>query len=485
MRRRVQRWRRRPRDRERGSLAGLPVSERPPEGILTSQPAAESAQVGLSEMLSALSHALDMTEGQPVGHTLRACMIGLRLADELDIDPALRESLYYALLLKDAGCSSNAARMAMLFGSPDQDVKYRMKLVDWHKSVRLAIHTMRTVGKGAPLWTRAAHFLRIARTPDMTRDLIEIRCDRGAEIVRQIGFPEETAAAVRSLDEHWNGRGYPDGLRGESIPLLSRIALLAQTLEIYSNAHGVTAALDMAAARRGTWFDPRLVDRVLQWRRDVTWWHSLQVPDIADRVVASEPSSVPVLVDDAGLDRIAEAFAEIIDAKSPFTFRHSTNVARYARGVAEVTGCNAEESRRIYRAGLLHDIGKLGISNRILDKNGPLTADERTEIERHPVYSLEILERVDAFSDFRTPAVLHHEKLDGTGYPWRRSSHELDHAARILAVVDIFEALTADRPYRAGMPTERALGIIHGEGPGRLCGNVVGALESYAESRTG
>ncbi|MBR9988629.1 MAG: HD domain-containing protein, partial [Gemmatimonadetes bacterium] len=421
-------------------------------------------QVGLSEMLSALSHALDMTEGQPVGHTLRTCMIGMRLADELHITAAEREALYYALLLKDAGCSSNAARMAMLFGSPDQDVKYRMKLVDWHKSVRLAVHTMRTVGRGEPIWTRAAHFLRIARTPDMTRELIAIRCDRGAEIVRQIGFPEYTAAAVRSLDEHWNGQGYPDGLMGDAIPLLSRIALLAQTLEIYSHAQGMPAALDMAAARRGTWFDPQLVDRVTAWRRDLAWWHSLQVPDIADRVVASEPTNTPLSVDDAGLDRIAEAFAEIIDAKSPFTFRHSTNVARYARAVAEVTGCDVVEARRIYRAGLLHDIGKLGISNRILDKNGPLTPDERLEIERHPVYSQEILQRVEAFNDFATPAVLHHEKLDGSGYPWRRSGDTLDSAARILAVVDIYEALTADRPYRAGMPSHRALQIIHEEG---------------------
>lgn len=436
-------------------------------------------RVGLSDMLSALTHALDMTEGQPAGHTLRTCMIGLRLADELGLEQDRREALYYALLLKDAGCSSNAARMAMLFGSPDQDVKYRMKLVDWQEPVRLAFHTLRNVGQGQPLWRRAADFIRIARTPDMTRDLIAIRCDRGAEIVRQIGFPEETAGAVRSLDEHWNGGGYPDGLAGEAIPQLSRIALLAQTLEIYTSHRGVDAALDMAAARRGTWFDPRQVDRVLGWRGDRAWWSALRMPQLAERVVESEPTATARTVDVAGLDRIAEAFAEIIDAKSPFTFRHSTNVARYARGVAQLFGSDAEESRRIYRAGLLHDIGKLGISSRILDKAGPLTPEERTEIERHPVYSLEILQRVDAFDDFTETAVLHHEKLDGTGYPWKRSGHRLDRPARILAVVDIYEALTADRPYRAGMPPERALRIIREDAPTRLCGEVVGALEEY------
>jgi putative nucleotidyltransferase with HDIG domain len=437
-------------------------------------------EVGLSEMLSALSHALDMTEGQPPGHTLRSCLIGLRLADELGLDAGQREELYYALLLKDAGCSSNAARMAVLFGSPDQDVKYGMKLVDWDAPARLALQTFRNSGTGQPLWTRAAHFMKIARTPNMTRDLIAIRCDRGADIVRQIGFPEATASAVRSLDEHWNGEGYPDGLGGEQIPLLSRIALLAQTVEIFTTERGVDAALAMATARRGTWFDPRLVDCILAWRGDVEWWRSLRTHDVADLVVESEPA--PRTVDDAGIDRIAEAFAEIIDAKSPFTFHHSTNVARYARALAELAGMDARQCRLVYRAGLLHDIGKLGISNRILDKGGPLTPEERTEIERHPVYSREILQRVEAFDDFTEMAVLHHEKLDGSGYPWRRKGETLDGAARILAVADIFEALTADRPYRAGMAPARALEIIGRDTPDRLCADVVAVLHEYAES---
>jgi HD-GYP domain-containing protein (c-di-GMP phosphodiesterase class II) len=87
---------------------------------------------------------------------------------------------------------------------------------------------------------------------------------------------------------------------------------------------------------------------------------------------------------------------------------------------------------------------------------------------------------VDAFADFTGTAVLHHEKLDGSGYPWRRAAPELDTAARILAVVDIYEALTADRPYRAGMAPGRALEIIRGEGPARLCAAVVAALEQFA-----
>jgi HD-GYP domain-containing protein (c-di-GMP phosphodiesterase class II) len=441
-----------------------------------------SHQVGLAEMLSALSHALDMTEGQAPGHTLRTCLIGLRLAEEAGLAEADREALYYALLLKDAGCSSNAARMAVLFGSSDQETKYRMKLVDWNRPFRLAVQTFRNVGRGLPFVSKLSHFLAIAQTEEMTRDLIAIRCDRGAAIVRQIGFPQATADAVRCLDEHWDGNGYPDGLDGEAIPLLARITLLAQTVETFVTADSMERALEVVRERRGTWFDPSLADRVLRWRDDRQWWRDLRTADLADQVVEREPAGGSQVVGDEGLDRIARAFAEIIDAKSPFTFRHSSNVADLACSVGRIMGFGAEARRRVYRAGLLHDIGKLGISNRILDKTGPLTPEERAEVERHPVYSLEILERVSAFQDFAEPAVLHHEKLDGSGYPWKRTAPHLEPAARILTVVDIFEALTADRPYRDGLTPAAALELLH-EGRGdKYCPIALDALEAHAAS---
>jgi putative nucleotidyltransferase with HDIG domain len=171
----------------------------------------------------------------------------------------------------------------------------------------------------------------------------------------------------------------------------------------------------------------------------------------AGAVVAAEPSDRAIEVDDEGLDGVARAFADIIDAKSPFTFRHSTRVAEVARLVAQRCGLDATEQRRIYRAGLLHDIGKLGVSNRILDKNGPLTDEERERVEQHPRFTLDILERVSAFRSFARIAALHHEKLDGSGYPFGYSAEDLDLPERILAVCDVYDALSSDRPYRSGM----------------------------------
>jgi hypothetical protein len=169
-------------------------------------------RISLSEVLSALSCALDLTEGAPAGHTMRTCLIGMRIAEALGIDAEQRSALYYALLLKDAGCSSNAGRMAALFGADDQSVKPRMKIVDWHARGRLALETARAVAPGQSLIDRARRLVRIARTPEATRELIEIRCDRGASIALQLGFPAATADAIRSLDEHWCGRGCRRGL---------------------------------------------------------------------------------------------------------------------------------------------------------------------------------------------------------------------------------------------------------------------------------
>jgi HD-GYP domain-containing protein (c-di-GMP phosphodiesterase class II) len=435
-----------------------------------------AAEVRLSEVLSALSYALDLTEGQPQGHTLRSCVIGMRLGEECALDDGGRRALFYALLLKDAGCSSNAARFASLFGTDDRVAKPRMKLPDWHHRGRLALETARTVALGQGIAARVRHFVAIARTPDMTRDLVQIRCDRGADIALRLGFPKATAGAIRALDEHWCGKGYPRGLAGDQIPPLARIANLAQNLEIHHAAGGVGAALGMAAARRGTWFDPRLVDLALRWKGDAPWWGALHAPALPERVAAAEPGEAPLVVDGDGLDAVARAFAGVIDAKSPYTFHHSTGVAAYACAVARRMGAGAGEERRLYRAALLHDVGKLGVSSAILDKAGPLTPGERSAVQLHPLHSWEILSRVGAFRGFARLAAVHHERLDGTGYPWGHGAAQLDRSERILAVADVFEALTADRPYRAGMPPAAALAILRRDAPHRLCPDAVDAL---------
>ncbi len=450
------------------AAATAPAADRQPE----------VAAIPIAELLAALSHALDLTEGAPAGHTLRSCMIAMRIADTIGLGADDRTALYFAMLLKDAGCSSNAARITALFGADDHRVKPRMKIVDANNPLRLALETFRSAGGG--FGSRLAHFLGIARGGPVTRELIAIRCERGAGIARQMGFPENTCDAIRSLDEHWNGNGHPAGLKGTAIPLLSRIANLAQTLDIFVGAQGVPAAMRMVKDRRATWFDPQLADRVLQWRTDTAWWIWLRESSPEAEVAALEQAASQRLVNASGLDLVAQSFADIVDAKSPFTYRHSTNVSRWARALGAKFFTDEAELTRLARAGLLHDIGKLGVSNTILDKQGPLSADERSLMQAHPAHTWEILRRVRVFSDFARLASLHHEKLDGSGYPWQVPAEGLDLQARILAVADIFEALTADRPYRAGMPVTTALALLEKDRDTTLDGRVLDVLAQVA-----
>jgi putative nucleotidyltransferase with HDIG domain len=232
----------------------------------------------------------------------------------------------------------------------------------------------------------------------------------------------------------------------------------------------------MVRERGGTWFDPQLVRIVRSFREDVDWWQNLHSPDATAMAVAVEPQQHTRFVDERGLDEVARAFAEIIDAKSSYTYQHSTNVAKYARATAFELGFEKRDVAVVNRAALLHDVGKLGISSSILDKAGPMTDEERAEMQRHPLYTWEILQRVGAFSSFARMAALHHEKLDGTGYPWGVKAEELDVPARILCVADIYEALTAHRPYRAGLSRDAALKIIRSGSGKHVCPMATEAL---------
>jgi HD-GYP domain-containing protein (c-di-GMP phosphodiesterase class II) len=195
-------------------------------------------------------------------------------------------------------------------------------------------------------------------------------------------------------------------------------------------------------------------------------------------VAARERTPLVVPTDDVRIDRIADAFAQVIDAKSSYTARHSRSVGEYAVAIGRAMGDDATALRDLRRAALLHDIGKLGVSTAILEKPGALTARERQEVMLHPMYTVQILSRVRVFGDIACSAGAHHERLDGTGYHQGLRGDEIDRMARILAVADVHDALTADRPYRAGMPVARALQVMRREAGTGLCPEVLDAHES-------
>lgn len=433
-------------------------------------------QLRMSEVLSALSYALDMTEGQAPGHAVRSCLIGMRIAEELGLDDESRSSLFYALLLKDAGCSSHAAKISSLFRGDDLRLKQGVKTVDWASFSANMIWAVRNAAPdGSPL-ARATALVKLGLQQGTAKEIFETRCERGADIARELGFNELTAQAIRTLDEHWDGHGQPYGRRGEEIPLLGRIVCLAQTVDIFGATHGLAAAHRIARERRGTWFDPELVRALAAFEGDGEFWARLSADEVSDLVSQIEPAGQIVRVDDASLDRVANAFARVIDAKSPFTARHSERVAETAVAIGTVLDMGPDGLRRLRLAGLLHDIGTLGVSNLILDKPGRLTGEERVSVELHPSYTREFLSRVAPFRELADDAAAHHEKLDGSGYPLGLEGDELTQTARILVVADIFEAMTAERPYRGPMAADDALAELDAEVGTKLDEECVGAL---------
>ncbi len=455
----------------------IPAERKPPrpdEGLV--------APIRVSEIISSLSLALDLTHSYPVGHAVRSCIIGMNIAKEIGLPVDAQGDLYYALLMKDAGCSSNASRMFQILGTNDIQGKKDVKTIDWTRTGRASLeYALSHVGTGAPFLERVrALFDAAAHRKRNAREMIQIRCERGAAIARKIGLSQDTASAINSLDEHWNGQGHPDSLRGEKIPLLSRIMNLAQTIEVFYTAHDLPAALKVVQERSGRWFDPDLVRAFRSLSKRQSVW--TDVENATAKVLDLEPRQDVLANDETTLDNICLGFASVIDAKSPFTYHHSTGVASAAVAIAKTLSLSDSQVTLIRRAALLHDIGKLSVPNTILDKPGKLTAQEWDVVKKHPHYSHEILKRIPNFQELSEVAASHHERLDGTGYFRGVSAGQLSLPSRILAVADIYDALAAKRPYRDALPLETVLEIMQRDAPHAIDGSCFEALKFSARS---
>ena len=438
-----------------------------------------------SEIIAALSYALDLTEGQPPGHCLRACLIGMRIGQSLGLNADALSDLYYTLLLKDTGCSSNAARLWELYGGDELRTKREFKLIDSQSLLQLARFVLRHAGPGEALRTRIRRLINLCRNgQELATELVHTRCERGADIAKRLGFGEAVSAGIFSLDEHWNGKGRPQGLSGAAIPLNSRIALLAQVADVFNTIGGDRAACAEVRRRAGSWFDPQLCAAFLGISRTASFWSALHPAGLERRVMELEPAARSILIDEQRLDSIAEAFADIIDAKSNFTYGHSQRVAQYAEAVALELGMSAPRRRWLRRGALLHDIGKLGVSNGILDKPGRLDEQEWEAVKRHAQLTEDILRRVHIFGDLAPVAAAHHERPDGMGYPKRLTGADIGLETRIITVSDIFDAITAARPYRGPTPVEQALALMERERDTAVDGQCLDALKKAAPWRS-
>jgi HD-GYP domain-containing protein (c-di-GMP phosphodiesterase class II) len=418
-------------------------------------------EVRRAELPAILSLGADLGLGQPMEHILRECLIALRLAQRLGLDEQARATVYYAALLTWVGCHVDAYEQAKWFGD-DLALKADFPLVDGTGPA----FVLRHLGAGRPFLDRAR--LGVAFLGGGRRDAEEILDNhrRAAEsLADQLGLGEEVQDSLRQAFERWDGRGTPGDARGSRISLASRLVSLADVVEVFHRLGGVEAAVSVARQRSGTQFDPTLVE--LFCGDASALLASLDATGTWDAVIASEPELDVALVG-TEIDAALEAVANFIDLKSPYTLGHSVAVGKLAAEAAELSGLPSDDVALVRRAGYLHDLGRLGISNTIWDKSAPLTPAELERVRLHP-YLTERMLASSSLAPLGAVAVQHHERLDGSGYPRGTSGGSLSPAGRILAAADTYRAKLEPRPHRARSSPEEAAIHLRAEGQaGRL-----------------
>ncbi len=414
----------------------------------------------MAELVAALSLGIDLGFGQPMEHVLRQCLIALRLADRLALDEATRASVYYTALLTNVGCHSDAHEQAKWFGD---DIALKADKYSGHdmRSLRSLASTVRMIGAGNP----PLHRLRVGVAFAMSGhreidDMIAQHAALAVGLAAQLGLRDPVLAGIGAAYERWDGRGWPGARKGEEIPLESRIAQLAEFIEVAHRVGGVDEATSLARRRSGKQFDPELAavlasdpGALLDGLDSIETW---------DAVIDAEPAP-PVVLSGDRFDAALETIANFVDLKSPYTLGHSGAVSKLAGDAAAWSGMPEAEVRTIRRAGLVHDLGRLGVSNAIWDKRGPLTTGEWERVRMHPYLTSRMLHGSPTLAPLGAIALAHRECLDGSGYPRGLSGPAVSREARLLGAADAYQAMHEPRPHRPALPPAQAAAELRAE----------------------
>jgi len=434
----------------------------------------------LAELVAALSLGVDLGFGQPMEHVLRQCLIALRLGGHAGLDEQDRMAVYYTALLVNVGCHADAHEQAKWFGD---DIALKSgKYVHEVGSVRGALAAMRLVGAGNPPLHRFRVGLEFAVSGHRQLDgMITQHARLARTLAEQLGLPGTVRDSVGAAYEQWDGRGWPGALKADAIPIAARIAQLAEFIEVAWRVGGVAGAMAMAQRRAGRQFDPALAallcaraDEILGGLDAVPAWPA---------VIAAEPALAVELSADQ-LDDALAAIANFVDLKSPFTLGHSVAVAELAEEAGRRLGLPPEQALILRRAGFVHGFGRLGVSNSIWDRRGPLSAGEWERVRMYPYLTERMLHQSAALAPLGEIAVQHRERLDGSGYPRGLSGGAISRPARVLGAADAYTSMREPRPHRPARPAADAAAELRAEvRAGRLDGTAVDAVLEAAGHR--
>jgi HD-GYP domain-containing protein (c-di-GMP phosphodiesterase class II) len=412
--------------------------------------------VRLAELMAALSLATDLGMGQPMEFALSSCILAVRLAEKCGYsDEALRE-VYYQALLRYIGCNAETDWLASIVGD-EQGLRAEFARID---HANLAEVLNRFVGAilqgnaGDSRLNLAGAIGRGLLASSHVKPMFAGHCEVAQRLAERFGFDKNIIYGLGQLYERWDGKGSPTGVKGEAIAPAVLVVTLAQDMVIFHRLGGVDAALNVARQRKGSAYAPKLVDVFCAHMEELC--RDLDEEPSWEGVLELEPGPKQTLTEEQ-LDNACRAFGDFVDIKSSYTLTHSSGVADLAAEAARLSGLPASDVTSIWRAALLKEIGRTGISSSIWEKPASLTGREWERVRLHTYYVERIFAQTPALAKLGALASLHHERLDGSGYHRGLPSASQSPAARILSAADVYHSLTEIRPYRHAFEPEAAL----------------------------
>lgn len=369
-------------------------------------------RIRLFDMICALSTALDLLDPALGSHQKRTCLIAAQIARTMALDDADYQDIFGAAIFHDIGAIGLSDRLSML------DFEEH----DAHTHAHL----------GAILLSRFPGFSRYA-------------------------------PLVRCHHVQW---GYGQGAHheGKPVPLMSHLIYLADRIEVLAQGHenilGVAPEIvEQICDASGRKFHPLFVEAFCKVAKQESFWLDIFSKNL-DRILMDLAPFDNIDLDMNQMLQFAQFFALVIDSRSHFTATHSAGVAITAETIAKCLGMSAQECIKMRMAGYLHDLGKLAIPNEFIERQGKLEEKEMAQVRSHSYLTLDILISIKGLEDVAEWAACHHERLDGSGYPFHRTADQLSLGARIMAAADMYTALTEDRPYRPGMQPEQVIALL-------------------------
>jgi HD-GYP domain-containing protein (c-di-GMP phosphodiesterase class II) len=437
--------------------------------------AAGVAGFRLTELIAAVSLATDLGTGQPIEHALRTCLLSMAVTDELGLDTGTAADVHYVALLRFLGCTADAPETARLAGGDNIAFLSAMAPVMMGSGGEVARTLVRSLGRGLPVSQRARLVAGALSDPGGAARSLSAHCEVGARLAVRLGLGGGVVNALSHAYERWDGRGVPDGLAGEAIPIAVRVVAAARDAVLWQRLAGDDTAAEVLASRRGRAYDPAVVDAV----------QAVGVPaadgrSVWDDVLAAEPPPVR-MIGPAVLDDALAAVGDFADLRSTWTRGRSSRLAELAQAAGRVAGVSEADVTLLRRVGLVADIGAVGVPSAVWERYGTLGPQVNEQVRLHPYLSERVLGRCNGLGPLPTLAGSHHERLDGSGYHRGSTGAQLPRLARLLAAADMWTALREDLPHRPAQARGHARDTLRGEVTGgRLDREAVAAVLSAA-----